>query len=265
MDKNYEDRIHYRRKILNEHHDVVVAVNDDSRIRPAVRELYKFLFGTYLPVRYPSMFKLHRTEYEQGPEIMLQNLVTNELLPVEPKSKTITLTLLETLGKHLDDDFLLLLPEPNVEKDPKYVLEAYITICPAGFNPREKLGKKLRDIHGPVPAYAERLEGSMDRFFAKVEVGKYVRRVNWSVTIGAELFAAEPGTTHAHEGEEVMELEEIDIDQVRPFMISLIFWRACWASFQLLRKESSRGDRQLHQLIGSTDHRSHCFIPLTFL
>jgi hypothetical protein len=259
MDKNYEDRIHYRRKILKEHHDVVVAVNDDSRIRPAVRELYKFLFGTYLPVRYPSMFKLHRTEYEQGPEIMLQNLVTNELLPVEPKSKTIAL--LETLGKHLDDDFLLLLPEPNVEKDPKYVLEAYITICPSGFNPREKLGKKLRDIHGPVPAYAERLEGSMDRFFTKVEVGKYVRRVNWSVTTGTELFAAGPGTTHAHEGEEVMELEEIDIDQVRFFMISDIFacLVRCIASFV---KKGSCGGRQLYQPIGSTDHRSQLtFVP----
>ena len=171
MDKNYKDRIHYRRKILAEHHDVVVAVNDDSRIGPAVKELYKFLFGTYLPVRYPSMFKLHRTEYEKGPEIMVQNLVTNELLPVEPKSKTTTL--LETLGRHLDDDLLLLLPEQNVE-NPKYVLEAYITICPSGFNPREKLGKKLRDIHGPVPAYEERLEGSMDRFLRK-DGGRKVR------------------------------------------------------------------------------------------
>lgn len=213
MDKNYEDRIQYRRKILKEHHDVVVAVNDDSRIGAAVRELYKFIFGTYLPVRYPSMFKLHHTEYDQGPEITLQNLVTNELLPVQPQSKTIAL--LETLGRHLDEDFLLLLPEQNVEKDPKYVLEAYVTICPSGFDPREKLGRKLRDIHGPVPAYEERLEGSMDRFFAKLEVGKYVRRVNWSVTTGADLFAAGKGTTHAHEGEEVSELEDIDLDQVR--------------------------------------------------
>jgi hypothetical protein len=212
MDNNYEERIQYRRKILKEHHDVVVAVNDDSRIGPAVRELYKFLFGTYLPVRYPSMFKLHKTEYEQGPEIMLQNLVTSELLPVQPKSRTIAL--LETMGRHLDEDFLLLLPEPNVEKDPKYVLEAYVTICPSGFDPREKIGKRLREIHGPVPAYEDRLEGSMDRFFAKVEVGKYVRRVNWSVTTGAELFAAGTGTTHAYEGEEVSELEDIEIDKV---------------------------------------------------
>jgi hypothetical protein len=212
MDRNYEDRIQYRRKILKEHHDVVVAVNEDSRIRPAVMEWYKFLFGTYLPVRYPSMFKLHRTEYEQGPEIMLQNLVTNELLPVQPKGKTIAL--LETMGRHLDEDFLLLLPEPDVETEPKYVLEAYITICPSGFDPRQKLGKKLRDIHGPVPAYEERLESSMDRYFAKVEVGKYVKRVNWNVTTGAELFAAGMGTTHAHEGEEVSELEDINVNQV---------------------------------------------------
>jgi hypothetical protein len=219
MDRNYEDRIQYRRKILKEHHDVVVAVNEDSRIRPAVMELYKFLFGTYLPVRYPSMFKLHRTEYEQGPEIMLQNLVTNELLPVQPKGQTIAL--LETMGRHLDEDFLLLLPEPDVETEPKYVLEAYITICPSGFDPRQKLGKKLRDIHGPVPAYEERLEGSMDRYFAKVEVGKYVKRVNWSVTTGTELFAAGAGTTHAHEGEEASELEDINVSQVS---FQLLFW-----------------------------------------
>lgn len=219
MDRNYENRIQYRRKILKEHHDVVVAVNEGSRIGPAVRELYKFLFGTYLPVRYPSMFKLHRMEYEQGPEIMLQNLVTNELLPVQPKSTTIAL--LETMGKHLDEDFLLLLPEPDVETEPKYVLEAYITICPSGFDPRQKLGKKLRYIHGPVPAYEERLEGSMDRYFAKVEAGKYVKRVNWSVTTGAELFAAGTGTTHAHEGEEVSELEDINVKKVG---FQLPFW-----------------------------------------
>lgn len=219
MDRNYENRIQYRRKILKEHHDVVVAVNEGSRIGPAVKELYKFLFGTYLPVRYPSMFKLHRTEYEQGQEIMLQNLVTNELLPVQPKSTTIAL--LETMGKHLDEDFLLLLPEPDVETEPKYVLEAYITICPSGFDPRQKLGKKLRYIHGPVPAYEERLEGSMDRYFAKVEAGKYVKRVNWSVTTGAELFAAGTGTTHAHEGEEVSELEDINVKKVS---FQLPFW-----------------------------------------
>ena len=217
MDKNYEDRIQYRRRILNEHHDNVVGTTDNALIGHAVREMYTYLMGTYLPKRFPTMFKLHKTEYEQGPEFMLQNLITNEVIPAQPKSTTNSMTLLETLGKQLDEDFLLLLPEEDVEKDPKYVLQAIITCCPSGFSPREKLGKKLADIHGPVPAYRERLEGSMDRFFSKLEVGEYVKRVNWSVTTGAELYAAGDATTHAHEGDEVKELDEIDVDQVRSF------------------------------------------------
>ena len=213
MDKNYKDRIEYRRKILQEHHDIVVAVNDQKAIRPAVAELYTFLLGTYLPTRYPDMFKLHQANFDQGTTFMLENKVTGELPPVVPNPTTKTIMMLETLGKHLDEDFLLLLPE-DTEKDPKYVLEAYITVCPSGFNPREKLGKRLRDIHGPVPGYEEKLESSMDRFFAKVEVGKYVKRVNWSVTTNADLFAAGAGTTHAHEGDEIQELDSIDVEKV---------------------------------------------------
>lgn len=213
MDKNYEDRIHYRRRILKEHHDVVVAINDHARIRPAIREMYNFVFGTYLPMRYPSMFKLHDMVYETGQAYLLQNMITGELIPAQAKG-TQSITLLETLGKHIDEDFLFLLPEENVEKDPKFILEAFVTICPSGFNPREKLGLKLSNIHDPVPAYADKLEGSMDRFFAKLEVGKYVRRVNWSITTGTELYAAGDDTNHAHEGDEVQELKEIDIDQV---------------------------------------------------
>ena len=216
MDKNYADRLKYRRQILKEHHDVVVAINDDSRIGPAVRELYVWLLGTYLPRRYPGIFNLHQANYEDGEYFMLHNQVTGEIVPVKPvkeKDKMSTMSRLETLGKHLDEDFLILLPESDVKEDSKYVLEAYITICPSGFNPWEKLGKRLADIHGPVPAYPERLETSMDKFFTKMEVGKYVRRVNWSITTGADLYAAGDGTTHAHVGDEVEELKEIDVDQ----------------------------------------------------
>ena len=217
MDKNYEDRIKYRRGILEAHHEIVVGIHEEDRVRPAVCELYTFLFGTYLPRRYPSMFKLHRAIYEDGQEFMTENLVTGELFPAQAKS-TSTVALLETMGRQIDEDFLILLPEETVEQDAKYVLQAYITICPSGFNPREKLGKKLAAIHGPVPAYPEKLEGSMDRFFSKLMVGKYVQRVNWSVTTGVELYAAGDDTTHAHNGDEVEELEKIDLDTVGDYL-----------------------------------------------
>ncbi|KAH0832507.1 hypothetical protein AYO21_10680 [Fonsecaea monophora] len=226
MDRNYADRVAYRRKIIAEHGEHVVAVNDDYRIRPAVVELYQFLFGTYLPLRFPRMFKLHETDYEEGKTFMLENLVTKALFPAKPSPRTSTKMLLETLGRTLDEDFLFLLPEegdPSMDKkeadneskeeDTKYVLEAYVCCCPSGFDPREKLGNRLAKIHDPVPGYPQKLEASMDRFFSRLEVGKYVRRVNWSVTTNTELYAAGRGTNHAHEGDEVEELEEIDVDK----------------------------------------------------
>ncbi|KAL9112188.1 MAG: hypothetical protein Q9227_003565 [Pyrenula ochraceoflavens] len=211
MDKNYRDRINYRRKIMKDHHDIVVAVNDE-RIRGAVSELFTFLMGTYLPTRYPSMFKVHHTEYEYGKEAVLENIVTGEILPTKPTRATATIKMLEILGRTLDEDFLFLLPSQDFEKDNSYILEAYMTVCPSGFNPREKLGKRLRDIHEPVPGYKQKLESSMDRYFAKMEVGKYVKRANWSLTTGAELYAANAGT-HAYEGESEEPINDLDVDK----------------------------------------------------
>lgn len=213
MDKNYKDRIMYRRRMLKEHHDIVVGVNDDLKISPAVRELYRFLMGTYLPTRYPSLFRVHEAVWELGRQFMLENLVTGEMIPAVPPKGVETLYLLETLGRQIDEDFLILLPE-NEDEDAKYVMEAYMVVCASGFNPREKLAKRLADIHGPVPGYEEKLAGSMDRYFAKLEVGKYVKRVNWSVTTNADLYAVGKDTTHAYEGDDVKEADEVDLDSV---------------------------------------------------
>lgn len=212
MDKTYAERMAYRRRIIDEQGEHVVNVNDDVRIRPAVFELYRFLMGTYLPLRFPQVFKLHETVYSSGPEYMLENKVTGSVMPAKPSDYLETEQHLSILGRTVDEDFLFLLPEEGGGDDPKYVLEAYVTVCPSGFDPAEKIGKRLAAIHTPVPGYSSKLEGSMDRFFSKLEVGKYVRRVNWAITTNTELFAAGKGTTHAHKGDQVEELDEIDVD-----------------------------------------------------
>lgn len=232
MDKNYQDRITYRRRIIEQNPSIALGINNDTRIRPAILELYTFLTGTYLPKRYPEMFKIHHTDFEYGKETVLQNLVTGEIIPTRASNpSTPTMTLLKSLGRHLDEDFLFLLPEEKErgeekekkkKDDAKYVLEAYVACCPSGFNPAEKLGKKLRDIHGPVPRYADKLEASMDRFFGKVEVGKYVKRVNWSISMTGELFLPGLGTNHAHVGDEVEEYKgELDPGKVS-FLAALL-------------------------------------------
>jgi hypothetical protein len=217
MDKNHKDRMELRRQLIKDHNDIVVGVNNDDDIRPAVYELYTYLFGTYLPGRYPTMFKLERADYETGKITFLHNNITSELFPVRPSPTKPTSFWLELLGRTIDEDFLLLLPSKTADEkeggDTSYVLEAYITCFPSGFNPREKLGKKLRDIHGPVPGYQEKIAGSMDRFFDKIEVGKYVKRVNWSVTTGANLYAAD-GATHAYDGDRgSIKQEEVDVEK----------------------------------------------------
>ncbi|KAJ5094097.1 hypothetical protein N7456_009958 [Penicillium angulare] len=193
MDKTYKDRLALRQKILKEHHDIAVAVNEsataDHRSHSAVSELYSFILGKYLPDRYPSMFKLHPSTDEK-PDYF-ENLVTGASWPTKMNAEMSTIRALEILAQTVDEEFLILLPDLSSPDQPKYILQAYATCFPSGFNTRQKLGLRLADIHGPVPKYAEKLERSMDRFFAKIEVGRVVKRVNWSInTEGTGLFHA---------------------------------------------------------------------------
>lgn len=236
MDKTYKERLQYRRKILQEHRDTVIAIHDesDARISAAVTELYRYIMSTYLPVRYPTMFRLHETAFETGRAYMLENLVLNELYPSEVTQLTSPKRALEILYKTVDEDFLILLPEEvdnsespstsstegsetiSSEMKTKYRLVAYETCYPAGFNPRQKIGHLLADIHEPVPGYQDKLEKSMDRYFANVEVGKYVKRANWSISTDTELFAAFGGL-HSTKGQGQKEAKikegELDIDK----------------------------------------------------
>ncbi|KAJ5232531.1 hypothetical protein N7468_005487 [Penicillium chermesinum] len=224
MDSTYKERLRLREELIKQHHDIVVAVNDsptaDPRTRPAVSELYSFILGNYLPTRYPNMFKVSqdtKTHCE-----MFESVVTGKKWPTTLSTSTPTIRGLEILAETVDEDFLILLPEAETEAmgpsdQPKYILQAYANCYPAGFNSREKLGLRLADIHSPVPGYPEKLERSMDRFFARIEVGRFVKRVNWSITTEAELFAAFGsihGPAYAEDGtQQAMKPEDLKLDQ----------------------------------------------------
>ena len=65
----------------------------------------------------------------------------------------------------------------------------FVTCFPAGFSTRDNCGQPLASIHKPVPGYKAKLEKSMDRYFAKMEVGQAVKRANWSISTNEELFS----------------------------------------------------------------------------
>ncbi|KAE8351738.1 hypothetical protein BDV28DRAFT_14723 [Aspergillus coremiiformis] len=226
MDKTYKDRLALRSSLLQKYPDVVIGINTeaDPRIYAAIRELYVFVVETYLPTRYPQMFRLTpqpsdaNNKTETGSRTMLESIVTGTKIPLnfeesEPGSRTGRKEL-EILGTLVDEDFLLLLPERSpTHPSEQYILQAYTTHFPAGFDTREKLGLRLASIHTPVPGYKEKLERSMDRFFARVVVGQFVQRVNWSVTTDSELFAAFGGVHGAGgEGEKGLSRADLDVD-----------------------------------------------------
>lgn len=155
---------------------------------------------------------------------MLENKANGEIWPVTVSESVGTKSrgrkALENLVRVVDEDVLFLLPESSSDDEEeddgeKYHLKAYATTFPSGFNPAQKLGLPLSGIHAPVPGYPEKLEKSMDRFFSKLEPGRYVKRANWTVTTGTELFAAFGGVHgEEDEGMKALKLEELDVDSV---------------------------------------------------
>ncbi|KAI4929956.1 hypothetical protein J4E85_004577 [Alternaria conjuncta] len=202
VDNTYCTRLQIRTKLLNQEHHEVIACNPEAV--PAVQELYEWLIGTYLPQRFPSLYRIT----ESGKH--LRNHVTDTLIPLHmPNGEEA----LEILGANIDTEFLLLTPSPPTSSPTvptKYVLTAFVNCFPSGFNTRSKLGQLLADIHAPVPGYAAKLEKSMDRFFANLPVGKIVKRSNWSISTNGELFCLQGNHMSEEEMQRKQEVEDVE-------------------------------------------------------
>jgi hypothetical protein len=201
MDCTFRSRCQIRRDIIATQRHEVLACN--PRAAPAVLELYHWLTSTYLPIRYPSVYTPTGTD--------LRNNVTGDLLPLQLSDHNAE-DALKLMGENIDDEFLFLLPSTSAsDTSKKYRLEAFINCFPSGFNTRSKLNQLLADIHTPVPGYAQKLEKSMDRFFASLPVGKIIKRANWSISTNGQLFCL--AGNHMSEADLDLDTEkEEDID-----------------------------------------------------
>lgn len=165
IDRDYLSRVQKRRQIIRDQgrrvHGCVPSGDN------AVRELYSFLMKDFLPKRYPSIFALR----EDGS--VIHNDVTDVDLPTEWTDSDAH-GALTALAETVEEDMFLL-----HETEDGHISDAFVCCFPSGFDPSQKLGKLLRDIHGPVPSY-EKIGSSMERFFSRLEVGKNVKRMNVS-------------------------------------------------------------------------------------
>lgn len=183
MDKNYAERVSLRRSLLRDHPSTVHGHIPPGR--PAIRELYTFLLSTYLPARYPSMFRLSSSGDT------FHNLVTGAEFPTTPPEDMSSA--LGILCETVEDDLFLL---RETDEGP-HIVDAFVCCFPAGFDPSEKLGLLLKDVHGPVPSY-EKIGASMERFFGRLETGKSVKRMN--VSHPCFPLSILTGLTHHHSG-----------------------------------------------------------------
>ncbi|OKL64309.1 hypothetical protein UA08_00918 [Talaromyces atroroseus] len=144
--------------------------------------------ASYLPARYPSMFRKS--------SVGIDNLYTGESfnivqrpLPEDP---------MVTSARLVQDDLALMFEKP----DGQYYLLAGAVLLAGFWRLEDKFGMPLSEIHtsGDVPQYREKLEKGMMNFFRRVKPEDPVLRNNyflqvddqlaWSSSIGSE---DEPG------------------------------------------------------------------------
>ena len=173
IDRQLFTRLAIRRSILSS--NAASTCKATPAAHDAVTELYTFLVDPYLPTRFPSMFQLDEKIAQ------LVNSVSGDTYPLNPPADTVQI--LRTMGTLVDEDFMFLLPSPDGDG---YNLQAYVTCFTSGFELEKIFESKLRDIHRGVPGYRQNLETSMDRWFSKLEAGRYMCRNNVSFSVACQ-------------------------------------------------------------------------------
>ena len=168
IDERYLDECAERRALLaTRHAEVFDARPGSERARAETLSVLAEL----LPRRSPDWFE------RQG--AWLHNRLTGETWDLEqPPCDE-----LELAGRLVQEDLCLV----DIS-GPAPVLSAAVLCAPSRWRLAEKIGRPLAAVHGPVPLYAERLAGAVDRFMTALRPGRMAERFNWSVVDDGALF-----------------------------------------------------------------------------
>jgi len=112
----------------------------------------------FLVARYPQYFDLD-TE-----NMLFHNRIlgtTNNLKETPP---------LQVVLDNVPEDFALMLRDPE---SGFYRFRAGVICSALGWNLGSKIGKRLHEIHAPIPDYKEKMRFSMDRLFSRI-VGSFL-------------------------------------------------------------------------------------------
>lgn len=191
-----------REKITQKETEHTVLTTPEAK--ESVYETYEVCLD-YLMKKYPQYFALDEKDS------MIHNKIRDEKLHRDPRKYPDTETLIRTLARNMEEDFLILMWN---EETQEYFLRSGSFAFPSGFDPARKMNLSLKDIHIPVPLYKKTIEKSMDKFFKRMKVGDWVYRLNWGIQSHPHLYA--PDLNHAGEEDviESIDPETLDFNNV---------------------------------------------------
>ncbi|KAI0119501.1 hypothetical protein F4814DRAFT_412199 [Daldinia grandis] len=198
MDRGYLARIEERLPLIREKADFTIGTGE--AVNPAIEELYEEIMIRYLPARFPTMFKTQGKMRGKS----VKNLATGATYPLTTEGLTHA-QMLTYMGENVEEDFYFMCPDANGE----YRLQGYIACFPGGFLSPSRVGESVREIHKPVPGYERKLGLSVDRYFARMQPGDFIGRMNWSLQVdGADLFRTDGNNYYPGTDQEVEDYKE---------------------------------------------------------
>ena len=174
IDAAYAAQLVKKRDLLATRHADVLQALPESR--PASEEALTLLLD------HLRTYHSDRFAFAGG---KLRNIATGEEWDIAHSS----LHPLEQAGRLVQEDFCILQSDGKTLSE-TYRLTAGAVCFPSNWRLADKIGKKLADLHGPVPGYAEKLASPVDRFFKNLSADTIMWRANWLIHAIAELFQA---------------------------------------------------------------------------
>lgn len=160
-----------RRLLAARHDDVFHAVPESEAAGGEVADL----LWDHLPRRFPTQYA------RMGATLSLA--ATGELVGRRHPG----LHPLDLAARVVPEDLCLL-----EERGSEHVLTAASVCFPSRWRLADKIGRSVRDIHGPVPGYDAAIGAPVDRFFDRLDVGRPMWRLNWTLLDHDALFQPNP-------------------------------------------------------------------------
>jgi dimethylamine monooxygenase subunit A len=169
IDDRYGEELSLKHQLLTERHAEVFATCPES---DAARHETLALVVDHLTRHCPTWFSRDSAG--------LHNLLTGETWASD------TLDPLDLAARLVQEDLCLI---QDTGDGP--ILSAASLCFPSRWRLSEKIGRRLPDVHQPVPLYANRLARPVDRFMRHIKPNHIASRLNWSLLDDQALF--QPG------------------------------------------------------------------------